>query len=160
MQRIWILALAASIGCGGNLSDEQRRQLRESREQQTIVKVSEADLLAAAFEQGRALGGVLQQGAYVEAQLDSIETANNVVIRWLELSESNAKEIEKQIIEAYLAAITSGRPLTDNVQRVGKDSILYTLPMSSYRSDSILHIEGVWNIWMSTKQIVLGMHHP
>lgn len=149
--------LAGLISCGGSLSEEQRRQLREAQEQQAITKVSEAELLAAAFERGRALGAVLKHKTYVAAQLDSIGKAHNVMIRWLGLTELTALEIENQLIEAYLEAWSSGHSLTDNVQRIGKDSILYTLPMSSYRQDSVLQIEGLWNIWMSTKQVVLGM---
>ena len=145
------------LGCSGSLSDEQRKELREAQSQQVIVKVSEADLLAAAFEQGRKVSRLLNNEGAEPSQLDSIAASNHVQIRWRVLNPSDALEIERQVIEAYLAAASAGAALADNVQRVGSDSLLYTLPVTRYRPDSVLEVAGVWSIKMATKHIVLGI---
>ncbi len=150
---VWLLLL----GCSGGLSDEQRQQLREAQARQLITKVNEADLISAAFEQGRRIGQMARGSDRKPAQLDSIGRANKVRIHWRELTATDALEIERQVIEAYLSAASAGTPVADNVQRIGSDSLLYTIPVTRYTADSVLEVIGVWSIEMAVRNVVLGM---
>lgn len=144
-------------GCSGGLSDEQRKQLREAQNQQLITKVSEADLIAAAFEHGRKISQMANGSEGKPARVDSLGRANNVQIHWRELTATDALEIERQVIEAYLSAANAGSTVTDNVQRIGTDSLLYTMPVTRYTADSVLEVIGVWSIEMAVRNVVRGM---
>ncbi|HEY3429299.1 MAG TPA: hypothetical protein VGK39_01400, partial [Cyclobacteriaceae bacterium] len=48
---LWLIVVA----CGGSLTDEQRKKMKEAREQQAIVKVTEAEITEAAFAKGRSV---------------------------------------------------------------------------------------------------------
>jgi hypothetical protein len=157
--RLLSVFLLALFGCGGSLSDEQRRQLREAQEQQAIRKIPEADLLAEAFARGRTLAKLFQDRKPEALPLDSISNANQVVIRWHELDAFDALNIERQLIEAYVVAASTGSAIADNVQRLGADTLLYTMPVTRYRPDSVLEVKGMWSIRMATRNVVLGMKH-
>ncbi|QOI96871.1 MAG: hypothetical protein HRU69_04905 [Flammeovirgaceae bacterium] len=159
MHRALLLYLFILAACGGNLSDEQRRQLRDAQQLQAIRKIPEAELLTEAFDRGRKIVRILQSRQPRAQQLDSISKAYLAVIRWRELSASNALDIEQQVIEAYLAAAGSGAPVADNVQRISTDSLLYTMPLTRYRPDSVLEVTGVWSIRMAIRDVVLGMNN-
>ena len=49
MKKLFIVLGVLLTACGGSLSDEQRKQMREASEQQAIVKVTEAEIMDAAF---------------------------------------------------------------------------------------------------------------
>jgi len=159
MRCLLVLIFLALLGCGGSLSEEQRKQLREAQQQQVIKKISEADLLAAAFTKGRVLVRALQKDKPDAYRLDSLQRANQVIIRWYELSAPTALAIERQLIEAYIMAAGTGSTLTDNVQRIGTDTLLYTMPLTRYRPDSVMEVLGLWSIRMPTKAVVLGMEN-
>jgi hypothetical protein len=90
-------------------------------------------------------------------QVDSLSKVHQVRIRWLDPNSGNAMEIEKQIIEAYLTGAMTGSELSDNVQRVSTDSLVYSMAVVNTLPDGAIEVKGTWNIWMSTKQLVLSM---
>lgn len=141
-------------GCGGSLNDEQRKQLKEGREQQKIKKVTEAELTEEAFARGRAIIGLVERNP---TKRDSVMASNPVVVRWLEPGAANASEIERQVIDAYLNSVLMGGSLSDNVQRLGTDSLLYTKPVVLERPDGTVEVRGTWNVSMAKKDIVLTM---
>lgn len=140
--------------CGGSLSDEQRRQMREASEQQAIIKVTEAEIIDAAFAKGRSVMTRLNQG---NPDTTNVSTEEIVRIHWLAPGKAHGLEIEQQLIEAYLNSLLTGTPLQDNVQKIGEDSLLYTNPVVITRADSSIEIKGTWNIWMSKKELILSM---
>jgi hypothetical protein len=142
------------FSCGGSLTDEQRKKMKEAREQQSIQKVTDAEITEAALEKGRAVMKTLTQPDQAEA----VSQTEHVKIHWLEPGGSDALEIEQQLIDAYINSMIAGVPLQDNVQDIGQDSVLYTNPVVVTRPDSSLEIKGTWNIWMSKKQLILGMN--
>lgn len=145
------------MGCGGTLSEEQRKQMREARELQSIKKVSDAELQAAAFATGRKIMSALESNP---ALVDSMDKQHQVHIHWLETGSTTGSEIEKQLIDAYLNSMMLGEELADNVQRIGNDSLLYTKPVVVERKDGVVEVKGTWNIRMSKKQLVLAMDSP
>lgn len=155
MKRLSIVLLALIItACGGSLSDEQRKKLREGREQQAIVKVTEAEITEAAFVKGRSVMSKLTNNNPDTSKVAREETVN---IHWLSAGETHGLEIEQQLIEAYLNSLLSGTPLKDNVQEIGQDSLLYTNPVVITRADSSIEIKGTWNIWISKKELIMAM---
>ncbi len=137
--------------CGGSLSDEQRKKIKQEMETSQIKKISEAEITEATLENGRRLIAVLKQSSTA----DSLASAEKVKIKWLQAGQSDATAMEQQLIEAYLTQISGGT--MDNVQKIGTDSLLYTVPVVVKRDDGVDEVKGVWSIYFSRKQIVLGL---
>lgn len=137
------------------MSDEQRKQMMEARELQRIQKISEAEIMDLAFVKGREVLADLPPAE--SAHVDSLGKILEVRIHWLAPGASNALTIEQQLIEAYINSVIEGTPLQDNVQKIGTDSLLYTKAVVITRPDSSVEVKGTWNIWMSKKQLILGM---
>jgi len=154
MKKLFIVSFVVLTACGGSLSDEQRKQMREASEQQTIVKVTEAEIMEAAFAKGRSVMSQLKES---NPDTSKVSMEEIVRIHWLVPGEAHSLEIEQQLIEAYLNSMLTGTPLQDNVQKIGEDSLLYTNPVVLTRADSSIEIKGTWNIWMSKRQLILAM---
>jgi hypothetical protein len=161
MRNYILLLLLIVCGCGGSLSDEQRQKMKEQMELHKIKKVSETEITEAAFARGRELVQKLNIVKNDSARLDSMIKAEHGKVRWLVPGKSNALEIEQQLIDAYIAAESGAQQ--DNVQKIRgadgeeSDSILYTQPVLSKLSDGAERLDGVWNIWLSKKQLILAM---
>lgn len=137
------------------MSDEQRKQMLEARDQQRIQKISEAEIMDLAFAKGRE---VLAELSMQESPaVDSISQVQGVKIHWLSAGAANALAIEQQLIEAYINSVMEGTTLQDNIQKMGTDSLLYTKAVVIMRPDSSVEVKGTWNIRMSKKQLILGM---
>jgi hypothetical protein len=150
----------AFFACGGSLSDEQKKKIREEMELNKIRKVSEADIMEAAFARGRVLVETLERLKGDSAQLDSLLKAEHGKIRWIVPGQSSIHETEQQLIDAYLSAEAGGQQ--DNVQKIRttqgeSDSLLYSKPVTTQLPDGSDRLDGVWNIWLSKKQIILSM---
>ena len=116
-----------------------------------IKKISEAEITEATLENGRRLAASLE----VKSNVDSLSSAEQVKIKWLQAGQQDATEMEQQLIEAYLTQLSGGS--MDNVQRIGTDTLLYTIPVVVKREDGVDEVKGVWSIYFSRKQIVLGL---
>jgi hypothetical protein len=158
MRRLIILLLVATA-CGGSLSDEQRKKMKESMEAGEIRKVTDAELTEAAFEFGRMISAVIEKNDPLLANsklIDSLEQEFDVRILALQPSDTMLLTVEKQIIEAY----TSGSGvvhLSDNIQRMSNDSLLYTQPVVRELPDGSSQFEHALGIRMPVKSVVLSM---
>ncbi|MBL7842435.1 MAG: hypothetical protein KF846_07565 [Cyclobacteriaceae bacterium] len=150
---LYPIALVFILSCGGSLNDEQRKQMREARELNSIKKVSDAEIMEAAFAYGRDIMGLVDSGL----DMDSLEVSRKVDIRWLATGSTEGSEIERQVIDAYLTSMMLGTELADNVQRLGTDSLLYTKPVVVDLPEGVVEVKGTWNIHMSKKQVVLSI---
>jgi hypothetical protein len=146
-----LLLVVFLFSCGGGLTDEQRKKIKEEMETSQIKKVSEAQITEEVLASGRQL--VAQLGKSKNA--DSLAMVEKVIIHWLEPSANGATQMESQLIEAYLTDLTGGT--LDNVQKIGTDSLLYTMPVVEKQADSSDVVKGIWSIYFSRKQVVLGM---
>jgi hypothetical protein len=155
MKKLFISSLLVITACGGSLSDEQRKQMREASEQQAIVKVTDAEIMEAAFAKGRSVMSLLKDNNPDTSKVASQEV---VEIHWLGAGKTHGLEIEQQLIDAYLNSLLSGTPLQDNVQKIGTDTLLYTNPVVLTRADSSIEIRGTWNIWIAKKELILAMN--
>jgi hypothetical protein len=153
---IWISFLILVTACGGSMSEEQRKQMREAQKQRAIVKVTDAEITEAAFATGRLVLSGLPEEA-TPPQIDSAAVAYGVKINWLVPGAANALKIENQIIDAYINSVINGEPFQDNVQGIGTDSLLYTRAVVLTRDDGSVEVKGTWNIWLSKKQLILSM---
>lgn len=146
-----IFGVFVLLSCGGGLTDEQRKKIKEEMDTSQIKRISEAEITEAVLVQGRELTKLLEQ----KASSDSLAKANSVTINWLDPDKATASEIESQLIDAYLTGLSGGT--MDNVQRIGNDSLLYTFPVIEKQADSIDRVKGIWSIYFSRKQIVLNL---
>jgi len=160
MKKYWILALAALLACEGKLSDEQRKRMREQMELQKIKRVTETEITEAAYARGRSLIALIEKCQGDSAKIDSLIDLHHGTIRWIVPGKTNATELERQLVDAYLAAESGS--FQDNIQRVRNgavqtDSILYSKPVMTTLADGSERLDGVWNIWLSQKQLILAM---
>lgn len=165
MRRVLFLLAIIMSSCGGSLSDEQRKQLREGMEHQKIVKVSDAEILSEALKKGKAVLSSVH-AEMDRHRLDSLEAAENVTIRFLIPGKSNARVIEQELIDAYITGIAAGTS-GENLQKVWNseqkndyDSLLFSHPEVRVNADGVEELEGIWNIYIARKDIILeiGRH--
>ena len=165
MKNIVIVSLFLLCACGGKLSEEQRKELRKGMEQQKIVKLSDAEITELALDQGRSICTALEKKNIAPSAVDSIAREYHVKIRWITPGSKNALAIEQQLIDAYISSIVTGS-LQDNIQKLHNaddprdyDSLVYSKPVVSTLPDGVENLEGIWNIYMSRKNVILGSAH-
>ena len=160
MKKYGILILTLLIACEGKLSDEQRKRMREQMELHKIKRVTDTEITEAAFAKGRSLITALDNFKSDSVRIDSTLAANGGRIRWIIPGKGNAVAMEQQLVDAYLADESGA--LQDNIQEVRhgqdkSDSILYTRPVVTKLPDGSERLEGIWNIWLSRKELILAM---
>jgi len=160
MKRICLILLTVLAACGGKLSDEQRKQMREGMEQQKIVQMSDSEIVTAALEQGQVVFNALKESVFNQDKVDSIARHYHVKIYWRVPGSGQTTEIEQQLIDAYVTGMATGS-LQDNIQplhtssQTTYDSLLYSKPIVSALPDGVEKLEGIWNIYISRKEVVL-----
>lgn len=155
-----IFSILMLTSCGGKLSEEQRREMREEMKLQEIRRVTETEITEAAFAHGRSMMNVVNSFDGDSMRIDSMIIAGNGTIRFLVPGQADARVIEQQLIDAYLAAESGER--MDNVQFMRgpegtTDSILYSKPVLAAGPDGAEYLKGVWNIWLSRRELILSM---
>ncbi len=161
MKYLFIAAGLLLAGCGGSLSDEQRKNLKEQMELHEIRRVTEAEITEAAFARGRKIMATIANLEADSVRIDSFIREKKGRIKLIEPGNTKtALALEQQLIDAYIAAGSGS--LQDNVQDVknadgDSDSILYTKPVVKKLDDGTEKLEGVWNIWLSKKDLILSM---
>jgi hypothetical protein len=159
MKKLSFLSLAILfLACKGRLSDEQKRKIKEEMELSQIRKISEAQITEAAFAIGRAIVVPIEKQDKQlanRALIDSLQQAYRVSIVSLTQNDSLLREVEKKIVEAYLAGGTA--QMGDNIQKLANDSLLYTKPMMRTRPDGSEELVTVLGIRMSKKELVKGI---
>ena len=155
-----ILLVVLLQGCGGSLSDEQRKKLHEGMEDQKIVRLSDSEIITASLEQGRKIYAAMENIKFNSSKLDSIENLYGVKINLISPGTSNALEVENQLIEAYVAGAETGS-VQDNIQKLHHgnaageyDSLVYTRPKVSPLPDGAVKVEGIWNIYLAKKEVI------
>src|ERR1041385_1844520 len=124
-----IVCLLVLTACGGSLSSDQRKKIRANMEAKSIKKISDAELTEAALAYSHTITKVIEGHSQPDQKLlDSLGKAYDVEIIFMTPRDSKLRNVEKQIIEAYISANGSDIP-GDNLQNMGKDSLLYTKPI-------------------------------
>ena len=113
--------------------------------------------MSAAFEYGRSIGSIIEKrDASMTNQklIDSLESAFNVKISSIKPGDSMLLAMETKLIEAYTSSQVQ---ITDDVQKIGTDSILYTKPIMHERPDGTLEFTRALSIHMPTRSVVLSI---
>lgn len=151
------LLLAA---CGGNLSDEQRKKIRDGLEQNKIIQVSDAEIMSASLDRAHKIMEGLSAGKFSDKTIDSLETEYKASIHFVTPGATNARDIEKELIDAYILGMATGN-IQENMQKMWRpdrkdyDSLLYSKPAVTRLADGSEQLEGVWNIVIARKDVVL-----
>jgi len=148
--------------CGGKLTQEERAKLHEGMASQDIRRVTDAELMGAALSLGgEIIRDVEQTDKFLlnKEKIDSLAAARSVVIYSLRSDSAPLGEIEKQLVEAYVAAAATGTA-GDNLQKLGADSVLFTRPVFRLHPDGSQEFSHAIGLRMSTRTIVLTMPQP
>jgi hypothetical protein len=151
----FLIALVLLCSCGGKLSDEQRKAIRESMEEGQIKRITDAELTEAAYAFGRSIIQDMAKDELTTTSVAAFEEKYKVKISTLQSGDSALMEIEKMIIDAYTSGATP--ELSDNIQKLGQDSLLYTKPIMKTLPDGSVEFEKAIGIHMPTKQVVLSI---
>lgn len=159
MKKLLPLLLLAIFACQGRLTDEQKKEMREGMKAHEIVKISDAEITEAAFQYGRTISEKVQVGDSSLADkadlIKKLQEQYHVKIYPLASGDSLLREIEQQLIEAYTSAAEI--EMTDNIQKIGTDSLLYTLPIMETQSDGSVAFKYALGIKMTKKEVILSM---
>lgn len=159
MNRIAFALFLLLAACGGSLSDEQRKKIRENMAAGEIRKVTDAELTEAAFAFGRQIASTVEKSDRTltnKTFVDSLQNAKNVEIVLLQPGDSMLADVERQIIEAY----TSGSgvvQLNDNIQNLHNDTLLYTKPILRELPDGTTEFTRALGIRMPVKSVILSI---
>jgi len=157
MKRALILGLIILCGCGGTLTEEQRKKAKKDMEDHAIKKISEAEIIETSFSIGRKFADLIESTSTKNKNtIDLLEKAYQIKFVSLTTSSHFSSEPEKQIIEAYAMA-TDKDQLTDNVQKIGTDSLLFTKPILRELPDGSFQFVSALAIKMSRKNVVLSI---
>lgn len=141
--------------CGGSLSGDERKRLREEGRKHDIKRVTEAEIAEAVLVQGRSVTEIANSFRSDRRRLDSLGGVYGATVRWSVPGASDGFAVEQQIIDAYVMNPTADLP--DNVQEVGTDSMLYSRPEVSVLPDGAVAIQGVWSVRFAKKDLILKM---
>ncbi len=161
MKKLIIISIVC-WACGGKLSEEERQKLHEGMATQDIKRVTDADLQEATIVYAKSvLIDVLKIDKYLnqKSRIDSIAAQHHVRIYSLIPNDSTLREIETQLIEAYIAGADTGLA-GDNLQKAGEDSLLYTAPIFKNRPDGSQQFSHAIGIKVAKKTVVLSMPKP
>ena len=159
MKKLLPLLLLVIFACQGRLTDEQKKEMREGMKANQIVKISDAEITEAAYEYGRSISEKIKGQESQNLNDDftkKLQEEYHVKIYPLTSGDSLLLDIEQQLIEAYTAA--SDIELTDNIQKIGNDSLLYTLPVMETRPDGSVTFQYALGIRMPKKAVILSMN--
>jgi hypothetical protein len=160
MKKVFLLGLTLALGCGGSLSDEQRKKLREGVDNQKIVRLSDSEIVMSSLERGRSIFQSMESRGFAPGAIDSLENQYRIRVTLITPGSDDALEVENQLIEAYVVGAETGS-LPDNIQKLGVtdnqdqyDSLVYTKPHVTPLADGSVKVEGVWNIYLAKKDVV------
>lgn len=163
MEKMAWISLLLLMACGGSLSEEQRKRLHEGMDNQKIMKVSDSEIVTASLDQGRNVFAALEQIKFNSLQIDSVARQHHARVKWLVPGSSESLEVENQMIEAYVIGAETGST-QDNIQKLHRsaeseeyDSLLYSRPVVTTMADGVVQVEGVWNIYLAKKDVILSL---
>jgi hypothetical protein len=156
MKVIIILIAITIVSCTGSLSESQKKRIKESMEQGEIKKLTESQIIDAALTYGRTTAIIVEQKDKLLSNsmlLDSIAKANRVEIISLQANNPQLRKVERQVLEAYL----EGAGASENVQKMGTDTLIFTKPIFREHPDGSTEFLKAICIRMTRKQVVLSI---
>jgi hypothetical protein len=145
MRKIWILLLI-TVACGPGLTEEQKRKIKAEMEAGQVKRVSEAEILEAALQQGKILVGLAKKSVNAKAENEFGKA------EMLAQKPAYASETESLVWEAM-----KEKSVSENVQKIGADTLLYTSPVWEKNKTNQDSVVAVWRVALSKKQLVLKL---
>ena len=145
------------VACQGKLTERQKKEMWARKKAHEIVKISDAEITEAAYQYGRAISAEIRKSNLPLGApfADSLQQKYQVKIHLLFPDGPHLMGLEQQLVEAYKAA--SGKDLTDNVQKIEKDSLLYTWPITESPPGKPAVFLYAVGIRMPKKAVILSM---
>ncbi|MBY0435635.1 MAG: hypothetical protein K2U26_16160 [Cyclobacteriaceae bacterium] len=162
MRKLLCLILITAAACGGKLSEEERKKLHEGMATQDIRRVTDAEIQEAALALGKAvMTDVVRvdKNLNQHTRIDSLAAARHVKIYSLVPDGAALIEIEKKLVEAYIAGTDTGSSI-DNLQFLQDDSLLFTRPVFRFHPDGSQEFSHAIGIKMAKKDVVLSIPQP
>ena len=157
MRHLILLLFLFLMSCTASLTEEQKKELKEGMKANEIMKISQAEITEAAFQYGRLIASEVKELPDTHnTKINEMEKNYHVTIFPLAPGDSLLLSIEQQLIEAYTSA--KNIKLSDNIQKIGKDSLLYTTPIMSTLPDGSMQFEYALGIRMPLKQVILSIN--
>ena len=121
------------VACGGELSQQQRESIRNSMDDGQIRRMTPAQLTESGYRQGREIARLFDNDPNLANQKikDSLRSKSGIRIAVI---RPDSTTIAGRVAEAYAAA-PDAADLSDNLQKIGIDTLLYTSPVSYDRPD-------------------------
>jgi hypothetical protein len=164
MKHYLFIATVFLSACGGTLSDEQRKRFKEGMEQEKIVRASDTEIVAHALDKGHQVYDALKTIRFDAKKMDSIQREHRVRIGFMVPGKGNALAVEQELIDAYINSIALGGANQENLQKMWTDtqkkdydSMIYTQPKLLVRPDGVEELEGIWNIYIAKRDVVLDI---
>lgn len=137
------------------MSESDREAALEGSKKQEIKKVNDSDIMASGIERGKMIASVSQKilGTTLKKKIeedgieqaikycnlaayplvDSLSNEYSAVIKRVSMKLRNPQNkpdsIEQMLLDAYQYTIDQGEPVTDNIQEIHKEYLLYTKPI-------------------------------
>ena len=174
---LFALVLVVASACGNADTSVIDRQVLEEMDRMEPRRVTRDQLVRTAYQQGRNLSDTLLAAALAQYSADttfaaylaeqSYDTAG-IRVSWISQYRDTLRlsTYEQQLWSAYRYSAERGDPITDNVQRLAGDSLLYTRPLvltdSMQRqlptsSDTVGQLLGMWSITLPKREVVLAI---
>jgi hypothetical protein len=159
MKNGWILIVLLGVACTGSLTPEQREKARKAIEEGQIKRVTPAQLMEAALKKGKqVVEDIGRKDPFFQNAVlfDSVALENEVIIYTLRPETKGISETERAVAEAYQAQgdVTG---ISDNVQKLAGDTLLYTLPIGNERPDGTKPFSHAIAVKMAVKKVVLSI---
>ena len=133
-------------------------------EKQKIVRVTDSEIVAHGMDIGQRVFASLLKTDFAPGAIDSIARRNGVKIKFLVPGAHNALVVEQELIDAYVNGIAAGGAGQENLQKLWTDaeknqydSLVYSQPKLTKRPDGVEELQGIWNIYIAKKNIVLDI---
>ena len=163
----WVCCVIVVLlsSCGGSISDEQRKKLKEGIEDIKITQISDTDIVTTALDEGKKIFENLKKSDFSAPVMEQLAKGHKVRIRYIEPGKGDALEVENQIIQAYIVGSATGAT-QDNIQKLRSgtatslqdyDTLLYSRPMVTTQPDGSVNVDGVWNIYLAKRDIVRSL---
>ncbi len=155
LQTYFILFSLILLACNPRMDEKNRKAAQEGLKNQEIKQVTDAEIIEEAYKRGRIISEASQKAlgsklthAIAEGGVpyaiefcnvvaydlvDSLSKAYMAQVKRVSLDLRNPKdapdELEKQILQAYQYSLNQGMELTDNVQMLENNQLLYSKPI-------------------------------
>jgi len=161
---VYLVFLIFLASCGDPAEQQANREkLIEGLDDHKIKKVTEEQILSAAYQHGNRIidlldslyGDSLYRASMSRLQLDSLNgVMNHQGFKLVTLATPLAElsEYELALFEAYQYSAQQGQTLNQNVQSIGDQYLLYTHPM--VREKEFL---GMWSFLLSRKTLIRNL---